>query len=151
MEGVPYIPKLGVKLGRPTNESRQVVKSKPGPKPQAVKAHLAQLQSSLVLTSGRAVLEKILAKALNDADKDQAMMLKILAERFLHMSAFDNSQADKPTGITVSVTSTDGTVTTVTTGKSQLDAVDEDEARTVEAEDAVLVNMVETEADNGRD
>lgn len=142
-DNIPTIPRFGVKLGRPSNAERQRALSKPGPKPKSMKEKMASIQSSLVLTSGRSIVNKIVQIALDDNHPSQAMMLKVLAERIIPASAFDpNAGQNGARAIEISITGTDGSVTTVKTGGNALEALEAEEARTIDAEDIVIRDAV---------
>jgi hypothetical protein len=114
---------------------------KPGPKPKelvakvanavgrppGLKAKLAELRARLILTHGDSVMDKIVAKALDDGDKDQAMMLKLLFDKQLPVEVDSSSE----TSIEVEINDVGkGTTVTVTTGgtgkvtRPQADVVD---------------------------
>lgn len=64
--------------------------------------------------NGPRVIGKIIQKAMNDEDKDQAAMLKLCADRFLPVSLFE--EAKDGGGITIIIDKTCGGTVTVNDG-----------------------------------
>lgn len=66
--------------------------------------------------NGAAIINKILKKALDDEDKDQAAMLKLCAERFIPVSLFEEKNG--VSGVTILIDKTCGGTVTVNEGGS---------------------------------
>lgn len=65
--------------------------------------------------NGARIINKIINKALDDEDKDQAQMLKICADRFLPVSLFEEKDGSKG-GITILIDKTCGGTVTLQDG-----------------------------------
>lgn len=129
--GLPVVKNLG---GRPVGSGagRRVVavKGGGGNKKKAKETMLA-LTNKLLAGSGDAIIAKIIAKALNDDDKDQAAMLKLCLDRIAPASAFEKaSTAANKVEVVVSLVSSVPVV-----AKAAEDAIDV-EAREVNGPEA---------------
>ena len=64
--------------------------------------------------NGHRIIGKIIHKAMDDEDKDQAAMLKLCADRFLPVSMFEDAEAKG--GITIIIDKTCGGTVTINDG-----------------------------------
>lgn len=108
------VPPVKRKRGRPSKaeivakKARGVVGRPPGEA-----ARIKEFYARLLSTSGEAVIETVIRKALDDQDKDQVACLKMCVDRLLPISHFEKTGAGRSNAIQVQI---------VTTGTPQIAA-----------------------------
>jgi hypothetical protein len=96
---------IRVPLGFPERK-KAVSKSKPRPAilPESKKAQAQAVLAKMLGKKGRDVVNKILAKALDDKDEDQMACLKLVADRIIPASYFDlDKTKNKSSGVTIQI------------------------------------------------
>ena len=82
----------------------QVRKPKPAILHESKKAKSQAVLAKMLGSKGRDVVNKILAKALDDNDEDQMACLKLVADRIIPASYFDlDKNKQKSNGVTIQI------------------------------------------------
>lgn len=105
----------------------------PGGRPKGSKNKMTVLAAEMIGDSAEKIIKKVIRKALDDNDKDQAMMLKLLLERIA------------PATKAIDITSTNKDEKTITISVEGV-TVHENVVNAVEAE---VVDFTEEERDEG--
>jgi hypothetical protein len=119
---VPVLPKNPRGAGRPKKTAIAAKKKRElRGRPPGEAARIREFHARLLTTKGDHIIETIIKKALDPADKDQAAMLKMCADRLLPLSYFEKASATSKAGITINISGV---------GDTKIDATD-----TIDAED----------------
>lgn len=93
----------------------QVRKPKPAILHESKKAKSQAVLAKMLGSKGRDVVNKILAKALDDNDEDQMACLKLVADRIIPTSYFDlDKDKQKSNGVTIQIVGVGQTTITST-------------------------------------
>ncbi len=87
-------------------------------RPPGEAARIKEFYARLLSTSGEKVIETVLRKAMDDADKDQVACLKMCIDRLLPISHFEKQGQGRSNSIQVQI---------VTTGTPQIAATETEE------------------------
>ena len=117
------VPKRNPKgAGRPKKSAIEAKKKRElRGRPPGEAARIREFHARLLTTKGDHIIETIIKKALDPADKDQAAMLKMCADRLLPLSYFEKAGSATKAGITINISGI---------GDAKVDA-----AQTIDAED----------------
>lgn len=119
---VPVLPKNPRGAGRPKKTAIAAKKKRElRGRPPGEAARIREFHARLLTTKGDHIIETIIKKALDPADKDQAAMLKMCADRLLPLSYFEKDKTGGNKGITINISGV---------GDTKIDATD-----TIDAED----------------
>jgi hypothetical protein len=119
---VPVLPKNPKGAGRPKKTAIEAKKKRDlRGRPPGEAARIREFHARLLTTKGDHIIETIIKKALDPADKDQAAMLKMCADRLLPLSYFEKDKTGGNKGITINISGV---------GDTKIDAAD-----TIDAED----------------
>lgn len=101
----------GLSLLKPAEkESKAIV-------PRTKRAKGQEMLAKLLNLNGRRVIEKIIAKALDDDDKDQVICMKMCIDRVLPSSYFDKAKDAASRGVSITIMGVGaGVAPTVVTG-----------------------------------
>jgi hypothetical protein len=100
------------KRGRPRKSDIEAKKSRGVVgRPPGEAARIKEFYARLLSTSGEKVIETVIRKALDDADKDQVACLKMCVDRLLPISHFEKQSQGRSNAIQVQI---------VTTGSPQI-------------------------------
>lgn len=96
---------IRVPLGLPEQKKAvSVRKPKPAILHESKKAKSQAVLAKMLGSKGRDVVNKILAKALDDNDEDQMACLKLVADRIIPASYFDlDKNKQKSNGVTIQI------------------------------------------------
>lgn len=105
---IPTLTRKG-KGGRPRKADLEKAK-KPGlpGRPPGTAARIEEFKARLLTTSGQRVIDEVVRKALDPADKDQAAMLKMCLDRLLPLSLFEKPSGGKSVSISINLVGTGG-------------------------------------------
>ena len=108
---VPVLPKNPRGAGRPKKTAIAAKKKRElRGRPPGEAARIREFHARLLTTKGDHIIETIIKKALDPADKDQAAMLKMCADRLLPLSYFENNKTEGKAGITINISGIGATV-----------------------------------------
>jgi len=101
---VPVLPKNPRGAGRPKKTAIAAKKKRElRGRPPGEAARIREFHARLLTTKGDHIIETIIKKALDPADKDQAAMLKMCADRLLPLSYFEKSKEPGKSGIVINI------------------------------------------------
>jgi hypothetical protein len=102
---VPVLPKNPRGAGRPKKTAIAAKKKRElRGRPPGEAARIREFHARLLTTKGDHIIETIIKKALDPADKDQAAMLKMCADRLLPLSYFEKAGTGQgKAGITINI------------------------------------------------
>jgi len=101
---VPVLPKNPRGAGRPKKTAIAAKKKRElRGRPPGEAARIREFHARLLTTKGDHIIETIIKKALDPADKDQAAMLKMCADRLLPLSYFEKDKTGGKAGITINI------------------------------------------------
>ena len=101
---VPVLPKNPKGAGRPKKTAIEAKKKRElRGRPPGEAARIREFHARLLTTKGDHIIETIIKKALDPADKDQAAMLKMCADRLLPLSYFEKAGGGGNKGITINI------------------------------------------------
>ena len=90
--------------GRPKKSAIEAKKNRAvRGRPPGEAARIREFHARLLTTKGDTIIETIIKKALDPADKDQAAMLKMCADRLLPLSYFEKDKTGGNKGITINI------------------------------------------------
>jgi hypothetical protein len=87
---------------------------------------IQEFKARLLSTTGTKVIDTVLRKALDDADKDQVACLKMCLDRMLPASLFEKDAKGQRNAVTINITGL---------GETKVQAVEEIEAEIVDYQD----------------
>jgi hypothetical protein len=124
----PVLPKNPKGAGRPKKTAIEAKKKRElRGRPPGEAARIREFHARLLTTKGDHIIETIIKKALDPADKDQAAMLKMCADRLLPLSYFEKSGTGQgKAGITINISGV---------GDTKIDATETIDAEDVDYDD----------------
>jgi hypothetical protein len=124
----PVLTKNPKGAGRPKKTAIEAKKKRElRGRPPGEAARIREFHARLLTTKGDHIIETIIKKALDPADKDQAAMLKMCADRLLPLSYFEKSGTGQgKAGITINISGV---------GDTKIDATETIDAEDVDYDD----------------